>query len=102
MTACLADTLDHNGGGFIGQEFVELLQSYGVDPNPTTDNNPQSNGLHERMHLVLCEMLRSQKLFAPKESTTRREINKVLQKAAWTIRTSIHMITKYSPRQLIF
>ena len=61
MTACLADTLDHNGGGFIGQEFVELLQSYGVDPKPTTDNNPQSNGLHERMHLVLWEMLRSQK-----------------------------------------
>ena len=90
------------GGEFIGQGFVELLNIYGVDPKPTIVKNPQCNGLHERMHLVLCEMLLSQKLFVPKESTTRREINKVLQKIAWAIRTSIHMITKYSPRQLLF
>ena len=91
-----------NGGEFIGQGFVELLQSYGVDPKPTTVKNPQSNGLHERKHLVLCEMLRSQKLYVPKESIARREINRVLQSAAWAMRTSIHMITKYSPGQLIF
>ena len=37
-----------------------MLESYGVDSNPTTIKNSQSNGIQERMHLVLCEMLRTQ------------------------------------------
>ena len=92
---CLHD----NGGEFIGEGFEEMLKSYGVQSQPTTVKNPQSNGAHERMHLVLCEMLRSQKLFVPKHSTAMREINRMLQSAAWSIRTSVHMITKYSPGQ---
>jgi len=47
-----------NGGELIGSDFQELLDNYGVKPKPTTVKNPQSNGLHERMHLVICEMLR--------------------------------------------
>ena len=54
---CLHD----NGGEFIGEGFVEMLKSYGVQSQPTTVKNPQSNGAHERMHLVLCEMLRTKK-----------------------------------------
>lgn len=46
-----------NGGKFIGEDFKVMLDSYGVQPKPTTVKNPQSNGLHEQMHLVLCEML---------------------------------------------
>ena len=37
-------------------------------------------------------MLRSQKLYVPKDSIARREINRVLQSAAYAIRTSIYMI----------
>ena len=91
-----------NGGKCIGQGFVELLQSYCVDQKPTTIKNLQNNGLHERMHLILCEMLHSPKLYVPKDSTTTRKINRALQSTAWAIRTSIHMIIKYSLGQLIF
>ena len=47
-------------------------------------------------------MLRSQKLYVPKDSTTRRELNRILQSAAWAMRTIIHVITKYSTGQLTF
>ena len=83
-----------NGGGFIGSGFKELLDNYGVKPKPTTVKNPQSNGLHERMHLVLYEMLRVQELYVPKESTATREINQILQCTAWVMRTTPNMITK--------
>ena len=91
-----------NGGEFIGKEFEEMLESYGIASKPTTVKNPQSNGLHERMHLVLCEMIRTQELHVPEFSTTDREIDMILQSAAWAMRTSTNLITKYSPGQLVF
>ena len=67
-TYCIHD----NGGEFIGSGFGEMLQSYGVLPKPTTVTNPQSNGVHERIHLVLCKMLRSQKLHVPEHSNVNK------------------------------
>ena len=58
-----------NGKEFFGREFEEMLSSYGVKSKPTTVKNPQSNGVHERVHLVLCEMLRTQELYVPVKST---------------------------------
>ena len=47
-------------------------------------------------------MLRTQKLRVPEHSNANKEINRILQSAAWAMRASVHMITKYSPGQLIF
>ena len=71
-----------NGGEFIGVSIKELLDSYGVKPKPTTLKNPQSNGLYERIHLVIYEMLRTQQLLVSKQSTATREINRILHCAA--------------------
>ena len=71
-----------NGGEFIGTGFDEILQSYGVLPKSTMDKNPQSNGVYERMHLVLCEMKCTTKLQVTEHSTANKEINRVLQAAA--------------------
>ena len=79
-----------------------MLQSYGVLPKPTKVKNPQSNGVHERMHLVLYEILRTTKLHVTEHSTAKKEINRILQAVAWTMRASVHMITKFSPGQIIF
>lgn len=54
------------------------------------------------MHLLLYEMLRTEKLFVPKESAAKREINRILKCAAWAMRTSPNMITTYSPGNLVF
>ena len=91
-----------NGGEFIGSEFEDILKSYGVPPKPTTVKNPQSNGVHERMRLVLCEMLRSRKMHVPEHSSARKEIHRILQNAALAMRASAHMVTKYSSGQLVF
>ena len=91
-----------NGGEFIGSGFQELLDSYGVRAKPTTVKNPQSNGLHERVHPVLCEMLKVQTLYVPKESTAEKKINRILQCTAWAMITTPNMITKYSPGNIVF
>jgi transposase InsO family protein len=42
---CISD----NGNEFLGKEFQELLQYYGVKSVPTTVKNPQANFV-ERVH----------------------------------------------------
>jgi transposase InsO family protein len=46
-----------NGNEFLGQEFQELLQSYNITAVPTTVKNPRSNGIIERVHLTMGDML---------------------------------------------
>jgi len=48
-----------NGTEFVRQEFQELLVSYGIKPVPTTIRNPKSNGVVERIHLTMGDMLRT-------------------------------------------
>ena len=43
-----------NGTEFVGVEFQELLESYGVKPKPTTVKNPRANAVHERVHLLMA------------------------------------------------
>ena len=56
---CPARVVYDNGAEFVGQEFQELLQSYGIKPVPTTVRNPRSNGMVERVHLTMEDMLRT-------------------------------------------
>ena len=46
-----------NGTEFTGEEFQEMLDSYGVQSKPTTVKNPRGNAMHERTHLLIAEML---------------------------------------------
>jgi len=48
-----------NGTEFTGQEFQELLESYSVKPIATTVRNPRSNGVIERVHLTMGDMLQT-------------------------------------------
>ena len=47
-----------NGGEF-KQLFSELCENMGIKQKPTTDYNPQSNAVIERIHQVLGNQLRS-------------------------------------------
>ena len=42
-----------NGKEFVGEEFEELLESYGVISKPTTVKNLRANAVHERAHLLI-------------------------------------------------
>jgi hypothetical protein len=48
-----------NGSEFVGHEFQELLESYGIKPVAMTVRNPRSNGVIERVHLTMFDMLRT-------------------------------------------
>ena len=93
-----------NGGEFVGKEFQELLCSYGVDRVPTTVMNPQSNGIKERIHLTMADMLQTMKFTVKDdlEGTWRTEVDTILQAVAWAIRTTVNATLKHAPVNLVF
>jgi hypothetical protein len=88
-----------NGGEFTGGEFQELLHSYGVQPVPTTVRNPKSNGVVERVHLTMGDMLQTI-TFAGNDWIL--EAQRTLDAVAWAIRTTVNPDLKYSPCHLAF
>ena len=91
-----------NGGEFDGQEFQELLQSYGIRSKPTTVKNPQGNGMHERAHLLIAEMLRTQTIEVESTTNMQNEIRRTLQSVAFAIRTATSSVTNFAPSHCIF
>ena len=70
----------------MGKEFQELLTSYGIeDTSPTTVKNPQANGMVEKMHLSMGDMIRTSKF---ESDTWEEEVDLLLQSIAWAIRST--------------
>jgi hypothetical protein len=46
-----------NGTEFMGAEFQELLNSYGIKAVSTTVRNSKGNGVIEHVHLTMADML---------------------------------------------
>ena len=93
-----------NGGEFMGKEFQELLRSYAVEQVPTTVLNPQSNGIKERIHLTMADMLRTVKFTVKddREGTWQTEIDTILQAVAWALRSTVGTTVKHAPSNLVF
>ena len=93
-----------NGSEFIGSEFQELLRSYAVEQVPTTVANPQSNGIKERMHLTMADMLRTMKFTVANDSegAWRTEVDSMLQAVAWALCSTVNSTTKMTPANLLF
>ena len=89
------------GGEFTGSEFQELLDSYGIKPKPSTSRNPQSNGIIERVHLTLHNMLRTFDLqlqqFDPTEPWQG-----YLAAIAFAIRSTYHTTLQATPAELVY
>ena len=88
-----------NGGEFTGNEFQELLQSYGIEAHPTTVKNPRANSIAERVHLTMADMLRCT-IFEGDDWFT--ELNRNLQSVAWAVRSTVSTATNHSPGNLAF
>jgi hypothetical protein len=88
-----------NGAEFTGQEFQELLDSYGIKPVATTVHNPKSNGVIERVHLTMGDMLRTM-TFSGSDWFT--DMQRTLDAVAWAVRTTINPAIKHSPCHLAF
>ena len=91
-----------NGSEFVRREFQELLSRYGIKYEPTTVLNPRSNGIKERMHLTMADMLRKMtfKVADAKEGTWQTKVDAALQAIAWALRATVSAGTKYSPAKM--
>ncbi len=88
-----------NGSEFIGFEFQELLESYGIEARPTTVKNPQANSVIERLHLTLGDQLRCTTF---KGSNFLDDVNLTVQACAYAARAAVPSNSPYSPAQLAF
>ena len=95
------ECIHDNGSEFVGFEFQELLDSYGIKSRVTTVGNPQANAILERVHQVIANMLRSTKLMQnPIKDAS--EFTAKLQSIQWAINSTYHTTLRASPAQLVF
>jgi hypothetical protein len=87
-----------NGNEFMGCEFQELLDSYGIEPKPTTVKNPTANAIVERIHGTLGEQLRAT-VFGADWSD---DVDTLIQACAFALRATSPARGTYSPAQLAF
>jgi hypothetical protein len=78
-----------------------LCESFGIKHKPTTIKNPQANGILERVHQVLGQMLRTAELDMA-DSVTPNDVNVFLDNEAWAIHSTYHTVLKASPGAAIF
>ncbi|GAX23113.1 hypothetical protein FisN_UnNu094 [Fistulifera solaris] len=89
------------GGEFTGNEFQELLTSYGVKGKPASARNPQSNSVVERVHLTLHNMLRTFN-FQQQDMDPKDPWSGFLAATAYAIRSTFHTSNLATPAELIF
>ena len=83
------EAITYDNGGEFKAVFAKMCDNYGIQKYPTTAYNPQANGIVERVHLTLQNMLRTFEL-------EERELDEVqpwkpfLSAAAWAIRSTYH------------
>ncbi len=82
-----------NGSQFKSQEFIELLQSYGIQPRFTSPYTPSSNGITERVHGFINNAIRI---------NNNPIWSRQLPAIAFALRTLVHTSTKTSPAELVF
>jgi hypothetical protein len=90
-----------DGGPEFKKVFAQMVHNCGMTPKKTTKWNPQSNGVVERVHQVLGDMLRTFEL----EETTINDADPwtgFLQSAARAIHSTHHTILEATPAQLVF
>lgn len=89
------------GSEFIGTDFQELLESFGIKKKPITTKNPQSNAIIERMHQTLGDMLRiydlDKAMFDDKDPWAG-----YIASISWALRATVHATLQASPAQLVF
>ena len=89
-----------NGGENKGL-FKEMTSNYGMKRRPTTKYNPQSNGIVERVHAVLNDILRTFEL-EERELDETDPWSEFLSAAAFAIRSTYHTTLEATPAQLVF
>ena len=83
------------------KDFYTEFNKYGIKPKITTVKNPQSNGVLERIHQTLGNMLRT-KQFDMLPKTETGQWDSILASIAWAVRSTVHTVLGATPGQLIY
>jgi hypothetical protein len=81
--------------------FKDLCDNYGLKRKHSTEYNPQSNGIIERVHQVLGNVMRAFEL-EERELDQSNPWDEFLTAAAYAIRSTHHTTLQASPAQLVF
>ena len=81
--------------------FKRLCDNFGVDLKPTTAYNPTANGIVERVHQTLGNMLCTHELEGQGTGSTRT-VQMYLSSVAWAIRSTYHTTLDATPGQVVF
>jgi hypothetical protein len=81
--------------------FKYLCKSYGIKRKLTPVKNLQANGILERVHQVLGQMLHTAEIDMA-DSVTPNDDNVFLDNTAWEICSTYHTVLKASPGAAIF
>ena len=90
-----------DNGSHFKKYFKELIDNYGLIRKASTEYNPQSNGIIERVHQVLGNALRNFEI-ENRELDNQNPWDEFLSSAAFAIRSTHHMTLGASPAQLVF
>jgi transposase InsO family protein len=93
-----------DGGEFTGWEFQKLISDFGIKDKPTTSRNPAANGICERMHRQIGNVLRIKVHKYPPRTLGDAQalMDEQLAAASHSIRTNVSLATGYSPGALAF
>ena len=93
-----------NGGKFTGYAFASLLCALGIKDVPTTNKNPQSNAICERMHQTMATVLKTLLLSRPPQTPqdVLHLVDDGLATTMYLMRSTISTVLKASPGALAF
>ena len=89
-----------NGGENKGL-FKEMTSNYGLERKSTTNYNPQGNGVVERVHAVMGDILRTFEL-EKRDLDPDNPWGEFLSSCAFAIRATYHTTLQATPAQLVF
>ena len=85
------------------KDFRTIFATYGVTPQLTTIKNPQSNGILERVHKVLGNMLRASNVKnLDIDFDSVRPFESLLSSVAYAVHSTYHTTLKATPCQLVY
>ena len=93
--------IGYDNGSEFKWYFAELCANMGITPKISTEYNPQSNAIIERVHQVLGNALRTFEL-EKRELEDKEPFEPFLTATAYAIRSTYHTTLKATPGQLVF
>ncbi|UYV68457.1 hypothetical protein LAZ67_5004382 [Cordylochernes scorpioides] len=89
--------LSDRAPAFTSEKFRKFLITHDIQPLLTTSNNPQANGLIERLNATITGKLRLAYLENPKASWTQ-----LVKRVTQTYNNTPHSVTSFPPTYLMF